>query len=66
MNRIDVIGQNGNDGEHYLVDKVLQVLLKEPSPHPTVSAIEIIGIVRAWDRIPEVRCPYSTLTGDEE
>lgn len=29
MSRIDIIGQNGNDGEHYLVEAICRVIAGE-------------------------------------
>ena len=64
MNRIDPIGQNGPDGEIYLVEKVAraiaganadQILLPKEGPQKCwelhiKQAMKCIDIVREWDK----------------
>jgi len=46
--RIDQISQNGNDGSHYLVEKVAKVLADDPQDWELYvhTAIQLIGMIK--------------------
>jgi len=46
--RIDIVGSNGNDGSHYLVEKVAKVLADDPQDWELYVdvAIQLIGMIK--------------------
>lgn len=63
MKRIDVIGQNGNDGEHY---EAIELAKKFSIFYFGTEDRYRELLPRAIHVLEKTRCPYATLTGDEE